>query len=310
MSERDGGGTDADGTGGERADTGRAATIDAIVDVVADSAEDIRSGLVGRRGKSDRENPSGDVQAEADVYADDLLEARLSAIDGVAEYASEERADVVDCGEEATAADTVAVAVDPLDGSSNLEPNNTMGTVFAVYDEPLPAPGTSIVASGWVLYGPITTMAVARGGTVTKFELSGEEPTVVEEDVTIPDDPLVYGFGGRVPDWPDDFAEFARAVESDPSHKLRYGGAMIGDVNQVLTYGGIFAYPALADNPRGKLRLQFEGNPIGHLIETAGGRSSDGSRSLLSVEPNELHDRVPLHVGTAVLIDRLEATLE
>ncbi|WP_247731285.1 class 1 fructose-bisphosphatase [Halovivax limisalsi] len=302
-------GADGDGAAGDGGADDRAATIDAVVDTVADAASDIRAGLVGRRGKADRENPSGEVQAEADVYADDLLEERLSAIDGVAEYASEERAEVVDCGGSAADPDAVAVAVDPLDGSSNLESNNTMGTVFAVYDEPLPAAGAAIVASGWVLYGPITTMALAREGTVTKYELSGDERTVVETDVTIPDEPLVYGFGGRVPDWPEDFAAFAGEVESDPSHKLRYGGAMIGDVNQVLTYGGIFAYPALESSPRGKLRLQFEGHPIGHLVETAGGRSSDGSRSLLSVEPDDLHDRVPLHVGNAELIDRLETVL-
>ena len=204
----------------------------------------------------------------------------------------------------------MSVAAAPLDGSSNLKSNNTMGTVFGIYDEPLPAPGTSLVASGWVLYGPITTMAYARDGTVTKYELTGGERTVVEEDVALPDDPLVYGFGGRVPDWPDDFREFAREIESNPDHKLRYGGAMIGDVNQVLTYGGIFAYPALEGSPRGKLRLQFEGNPIAYLVETAGGRSSDGSQSILTVEPTDLHDRVPLHVGNAELIDRLEERLD
>jgi len=84
---------------------------------------------------------------------------------------------------------------------------------------------------------------------------------------------------------------------------------MIADVSQVLTYGGIFAYPALESAPSGKLRLQFEGNPIGYIIESAGGASSDGDRSLLSVEPTELHGRVPVHVGNPELIDRLEAAL-
>ncbi|MXV64169.1 class 1 fructose-bisphosphatase [Natronorubrum sp. JWXQ-INN-674] len=280
-------------------------TVDDVVATIARSAIEIRQGLVGRRGKADVENPSGETQAEADIWADELLAERLTSIDGVAQYASEERSEIIDCEDEA-----YCVAVDPLDGSSNLKSNNTMGTVFGIYDEPLPAPGSALVASGWILYGPITTMAYARDGTVTKYELTGGEPSVVEEDVTLPDDPLVYGFGGRVPDWPADFREFAREIESDSSNKLRYGGAMIGDVNQVLTYGGIFAYPALEDSPRGKLRLQFEGNPIAYLIEAAGGRSSDGSQSILEVEPTDLHDRVPLHVGNAELIDRLEDVLE
>jgi fructose-1,6-bisphosphatase I len=84
---------------------------------------------------------------------------------------------------------------------------------------------------------------------------------------------------------------------------------MIADVNQVLTYGGVFAYPSLQSQPEGKLRLQFEANPIGHIIETAGGRSSDGERSLLDVVPGRLHQRVPVHVGNTELIDRLETTL-
>ncbi|MFC4248838.1 class 1 fructose-bisphosphatase [Natribaculum luteum] len=279
--------------------------VEEIVDVISRSATEIRQGLVGRRGKVDEENPSGETQAEADVFADELLAERLAAIEGVAEYASEERVEKSHVGD-----GNLYVAADPLDGSSNLKSNNTMGTVFGIYDEPLPAPGTALVAAGYVLYGPITTMAYARDGTVTKYELTGGERTVVETDVSLPDDPLIYGFGGRVPDWPDDFEAYVREIESDPELKLRYGGAMIGDVNQVLTYGGIFAYPALEDSPRGKLRLQFEGNPIAYVLESAGGGSSDGTRSILEVEPDDLHDRVPVHVGNAGLIDRLETTLE
>nr|WP_256299577.1 class 1 fructose-bisphosphatase [Haloarchaeobius salinus] len=277
-------------------------TVDAVVDAIAETAPEIRQGLVGRRGTVDEENPSGDEQVEADVWADDLLEQRLSSIDGVGQYASEERPDIVDCGE------GVAVAVDPLDGSSNLKSNNAMGTIFGVYDAELPARGEDLVAAGYVLYGPVTTMLVARDDTVIEYELSGDERGVIERDVTIPDDPVVYGFGGRVPDWPADFAAYVDEVEDEL--KLRYGGAMIADVNQVVTYGGVFAYPALESAPDGKLRLQFEGIPIGYVVETAGGASSDGSQSLLSVEPTELHQRVPVHVGSEEYVDRLEAALE
>ncbi len=276
--------------------------VGAIVDVIARSATEIRQGLVGRRGTVDAENPSGEAQAEADVWADELLGERLLALEGVGEYASEERPAVESDG------DGLSVAVDPLDGSSNLESNNAMGTVFAVYDEPLPAPGTAIRAAGYVLYGPITTLMLAHDGSVTEYELSGGERTPVREGVSLPAEPGVYGFGGRVPDWPDDFRTYARSVESEL--KLRYGGAMVGDVNQVVSYGGIFASPALDSRPEGKLRLLFEGAPIAHVIETAGGRSSDGSRSLLAVEPDSLHERTPVHVGNATLIDRLEAALD
>jgi fructose-1,6-bisphosphatase I len=289
-------------------------TLDAIVDAVAATAPEIREGLVGRRSYADTENESGERQLAADVYADERLEARLGAIDGVREYASEEREAVIDCrgrgGDESAArTDGVSVAVDPLDGSSNLKSNNAMGTILAVYDDELPARGDSLLAAAFVLYGPITTMTVARDGAVTEYELVDGEMHESTEAVSLPEDPVVYGFGGRVPDWPSDFEAYAREIEREL--KLRYGGAMIADVNQVLEYGGIFAYPALDSAPRGKLRLQFEGNPIAYIVACAGGASSDGTRSILDVEPTDgIHERVPVHVGNEDLIDRLEAALE
>ncbi|WP_049936196.1 class 1 fructose-bisphosphatase [Haloplanus natans] len=277
-------------------------TVAAIRAAVAGAAPEIRTGLPGRREKADAKNPSGERRLAADEYADELLETRLGGVDGVGAYASEERGGVVDTGE------GYAVAVDPLDGSSNLEPNNVMGTIVGVYDAPLPASGRELVAAGYVLYGPITTMAFARDGSVTEYLIEDGEPTVLNEDVTLPDDPTVYGFGGRVPDWPDDFAAYVDEIESEL--KLRYGGAMIGDVNQVLTYGGVFAYPALRSAPEGKLRLQFECNPVGYVIECAGGRSSDGAGSVLDIEPDGLHQRTPVYLGNEGLIDRLDAALD
>jgi len=164
-----------------------------------------------------------------------------------------------------------------------------------------------------VLYGPITTMVVADESGVREEVVEAEADgsvsrSVVDDDLRLPDDPLVYGFGGRVPDWPDEFTAFAREIEDEL--KLRYGGAMVGDVNQVLTYGGIFAYPALVDAPRGKLRLSFEANPIAYIIERAGGAATDGRTDILDVEPEGVHDRVPLYVGNEELIERLEAALD
>jgi len=274
----------------------------AAVDAVAATAPEIRAGLPGRRVASDAENPSGETVMAADRHADELLADRLTAVDGVGAYASEERPDPVDAGD-----GRYRVAVDPLDGSSNLESNNAMGTILGVYDAPLPARGRDLVAAAYVLYGPITTMTVAAGGRVREELLDGGDRRVVREDVTLPEDPTVYGFGGRVPDWPDEFAAYARSIESEL--KLRYGGAMVADVNQVVTYGGVFAYPALNSAPDGKLRLAFEANPIARVVESAGGSSSDGRRSLLDVDPDGLHDRVPVHVGNEGPIDRLEAAL-
>ncbi|MFD1634284.1 class 1 fructose-bisphosphatase [Haloplanus ruber] len=273
-----------------------------IRETVAATAPEIRAGLPGRREKSEAENPTGDRRLAADEYADDLLEDRLGGIDGVGEYASEERASVVDTGE------GLSVAVDPLDGSSNLKPNNVMGTIVGVYDAPLPARGRDLIAAGYVLYGPLTTMVFAEDESATEYLIEDGTATTLREDVTLPADPTVYGFGGRVPDWPDDFVAYAESVENEL--KLRYGGAMIGDVNQVLTYGGVFAYPGLESAPEGKLRLQFEANPVGYVIRAAGGRTSDGDGSILDVDPDGLHDRTPTHLGNASLIERLESALD
>jgi fructose-1,6-bisphosphatase I len=281
-------------------------TVERIVETVAETAAEVRGGLVGRRTYEEEENPSGERQLEADVWADELFEERLLGLESVAAYASEERSDVIETD---TGEGRYHVAVDPLDGSSNLTSNNAMGTLLGVYREPLPARGRDLVASAYVLFGPLTTMVVARDGEVTEYVIEDDGGMrVVSEKLTLPEEPTVYGFGGRVPDWPDDFYDYAREVESEL--KLRYGGAMIGDVNQVLTYGGVFAYPALRSSPDGKLRLQFEGNPIAHIVETAGGRSSNGDRSLLSLGPERLHERVPVHVGNTELIDRLEDALD
>ncbi|UIO99213.1 fructose-1,6-bisphosphatase [Halobaculum sp. CBA1158] len=281
------------------------AVAERVLDAVAEVAPEIREGLPGRRRYLDDENPSGEDVLAADVYADELVESALSNVPGAGAYASEERESAVDLG-----GGDVSVAVDPLDGSSNLASNNPMGTVVAVYDGDLPASGRDLVGAGFVLYGPVTTMVA---GTGSPEDATVREYLVADGDredlgpVSLPTDPTVYGFGGRVPDWPADFAAYVDAIEDEL--KLRYGGAMIADVSQVLTYGGVFAYPALESAPDGKLRLQFEGNPVAYLVEGAGGRSSDGDGSLLDVPATELHQRVPVHVGNPALIERLEAAL-
>jgi len=278
--------------------------IEEIFEVVTGASAEIRGALAERRSYQDEENPSGDVQIEADVYADEVLEERLLALDAVGSYASEEREAVVDGTD-----GHLHVTCDPLDGSSNLKSNNGMGTVVGIYDEPLPAAGEALVAAGYVVYGPITTMMIARDGTVTEYLVQDGEREVLNDDVTIPEEPVVYGFGGRAPDWTDAFADYVETVEADRL-KLRYGGAMVTDVNQVAEYGGIFGYPMLADTPAGKLRLQFEGIPIAHVIETMGGASSDGEQSLLAKTPDRLHERTPVFVGNGELIDSLESALQ
>ena len=275
--------------------------VDAVLDVLEETVPELREVLADRRGATGGINPSGERQLAADVWADETLVDRLGAIPGVGEIATEEREGIVDCGE------GLSLTVDPLDGSSNLTSNNLLGTIVGCYDAPLPAGGEALVGAIAVCYGPTTTIHVAADGQVREYVHCEDGLVCREDDLTLPEHTTVYGFGGRVPQWNDDFSSYVSDVESEL--KLRYGGAMIGDVNQVLTYGGIFSYPALEDRPNGKLRLQFEGLPMAYLIEAAGGRSSDGSRSLLERSPKRLHERTPVHLGNAELVERVERRL-
>ncbi|PSQ35143.1 fructose-bisphosphatase class I [Halobacteriales archaeon SW_10_66_29] len=284
-----------------------AGPIEAVFDTVARTAADARNAFAQRRSYHDQENPSGDEQLAAELYADELLEERLLAVDGIASYASEEREDVATA--DAGAQPAYHVTCDPLDGSSNLKSNNGMGTIVGIYDREIPAPGSAIVAAGYVLYGPITTMVTAADGTVSEYLIEDGTRDLLNGDIRLPDDPVVYGFGGRIPDWLPSFGEYVDGVEGERL-KLRYGGAMVADINQVLTYGGVFGYPMLEDRPEGKLRLQFEGIPMAKIFADAGGASSDGSRSLLSKTPGRLHERSPVFVGNESLITDLEATVE
>ena len=277
-------------------------TVTEVIDTIVATTPDVRRAVADYRGQSNSVNPTGDDQLAADLRADELFEQRVLGIDGVASYASEERAEVK------TTDGRLHVAMDPLDGSSNLEPNSGMGTIFGIYSEQPPTVGTNLLAAGFVIYGPITSMVVARNGSVREYILEDGDKRAVDDEVTVPEDPTVFGFGGGVDSWTDEFESYAEEVRHEL--KLRYGGAMVADINQVLTYGGIFSYPALESRPEGKLRVQFEGHPMAYILESAGGRSSDGNQSLLEIEPDELHERTPLYLGNDDLIDRLEANID
>ncbi|EMA24604.1 class 1 fructose-bisphosphatase [Haloarcula argentinensis] len=282
--------------------TEAAQTVTEVIDTIAATTPDVRRAVADYRGQSNSVNPTGDDQLAADLRADELFEQQVLGIDGVASYASEERAAVK------TTDGRLHIAMDPLDGSSNLEPNSGMGTIFGIYSEQPPTVGTNLLAAGFVIYGPITSMVVARDGNVREYILEDGDKRVVDDEVTVPEDPTVFGFGGGVDSWTDEFESYAEEVRHEL--KLRYGGAMVADINQVLTYGGIFSYPALESRPEGKLRVQFEGHPMAYILESAGGRSSDGDQSLLEIEPDGLHERTPLYLGNDDLIDRLEANID
>lgn len=275
--------------------------MDTIVERLASVVPEMRGAFRTHRAAVDSDNPSGEQMLAADVYADQLFEEHLGMLDCVGTYASEERADTTDFG------DGLSVAVDPLDGSSNLGSNNGVGTIVGVYDRDLPARGRDLVGAAYVLYGPSTTAMVATDAGVTEYIFEDGHASILTADVELEQSGTVYGFGGPVPEWSRSFRQYA--METQRRLKRRYGGALVGDVNQVLSHGGVFAYPALSSRPEGKLRHQFEGNPIAYIVEQAGGDSFDGEESVLDRDPDRLHGRTPLFVGSSEPMDRLVETL-
>ncbi|MFB6175406.1 MAG: class 1 fructose-bisphosphatase [Candidatus Nanohalobium sp.] len=272
-----------------------------VFEAVAEVAPHIRSGLLHRREYVGEENPSNEKQMEADVWANELLKEEIANIDGVGQIASEEEHEAVECGE------GLSVSMDPLDGSSNIPTNNIIGTIIGIYDEELPCKGQNLVQAFYVVYGPLISIMRAEGDQVNEYvleEKSGDrvEPYLASEDVKMPE-PYVYGFGGNK-NWTEEFRDFHDEISEDL--KLRYGGAMVGDVNQVLHQGGLFAYPFRTDAPEGKLRLTYEANPMAYIFEKAGGSSTDSQQSILEKEAKDLHQRTPLFLGNKELVEKVE----
>lgn len=274
--------------------------VNEVLEAVAEVVPHISSGLLHRREYVDEENPSDEKQLEADVWANEFLKEEITSIEGVGEFASEEEAEVIDCGE------GVSVTIDPLDGSSNIPTNNLVGTIVGIYDGELPCKGENLIAAFYVVFGPLTTIMKAEEGRVDEYVLEEKKGDEVElhrasEDLQIPES-YVYGFGGNK-NWADKFREFENSIQEEL--KLRYGGSMVGDVNQVLHQGGIFGYPARKDAPEGKLRLLFEANPMAFIFKQAEAASTDGEKSLLQVEAEKLHQRTPVFLGNKELIERV-----
>lgn len=279
--------------------------VDDIIQTVAEIAPHISSGLLKRREYVREQNPSDEKQLEADIWANEFFKEELTSIEGVGQFASEEEHEVTECGE------GLSLAIDPLDGSSNIPTNNLVGTIVGIYDKDLPCSGENIVAAFYVLYGPLTTFTVARNGQVDEYVLEEKSSDKAElykanEDIQI-EDQEIYGFGGNK-GWFDEFRELEQEISKQ--HKLRYGGALVGDFNQMLHHGGVFGYPAKKGYEDGKYRLIFEGNPMAYIAETARGASTDSERSILQIKPEELHQQVPFFAGHKKLIKNLETELD
>ncbi|NNF56384.1 MAG: class 1 fructose-bisphosphatase [Acidimicrobiales bacterium] len=279
-----------------------------------------RAGLTELLGKAGVTNVQGEDQKLMDVYADDAMTAVLSGQGRVAAIVSEEQPAPLVIDEAAP----YIVVHDPLDGSSNIDSNVSVGTIFGIYrredvSRPLSdadwlRPGRDLVAAGYVLYGTSTMLVYSAGAGVHAFTLDPEvgEFLLTWSDLRFPDDPVYYSLNlASAPRWETGMGRFVEWLNrpDTPNLTQRYIGSAVADFHRNLLHGGVFGYPGEVSRPEGKLRLLYEGAPLAYLAEQAGGRASDGIRDLLAIEPTGIHQRTPVFVGDRRLVDRLEICL-
>ena len=272
---------------------------------IAGLAEKITQELPYRRGKAETKNVFGETQLVIDKWADKFIINELKKSGLVREMVSEEQEALVKLNSQAL----FSITLDPLDGSSNIESNNLIGTIFGIYKKNLPAKGKEQIGALYVLYGPVMTLVYATKNGVNEFLHTKKGFALKEKNIKLPKTGKLYSIGGLRKDWLPWFRKYVEELEIQ-GYKLRYGGAFVGDFNQIIHYGGIFAYPALNDKPNGKLRLLAESNPMSFIIKQAGGASTNGRCSILDIKPKNINQRTPTYVGNKGLIKNLEKYYE
>ena len=283
------------------------------------SREVNKAGLVDISGRADVENQSGDDVQKLDVLANDLLISCLRNSGECCGIASEEEESFKTI--ETHKFSKYVVLFDPLDGSSNIDVNVSIGTIFAIYRRKtfdgectkydFLQKGMKQVAAGYVLYGSSTMLVYTTGRGVNGFTL---DPSIGEfclshPNIKIPKNGKIYSVNQG------NYNKYPRGAQAYIDHcmnsgySLRYIGSMVADVHRTLIKGGIFFYPATTSKPEGKLRLLYECNPLAMLIEGAGGKASNGRERILDIDPHELHQRTPVFLGSPEMVDEAEACM-
>jgi len=281
-----------------------------------------RSTLAGDTGYAGTSNVSGERQEKLDVYANDVFLRHLR-YGGIVSIAASEEMDepkmfAHDGGGHYT------VSFDPIDGSSNLDVNGTLGTIFGIRrrreagerDHGLLTSGRDQVAAGYVLYGPATEIVIAAGKRVALFTLDDAgEFFLAKDGVEMPPRGKAYAVNeGNESFWSEDVRRFvgwlkAPNPKTGKAHATRYSASLVGDFHRILQQGGIYLYPedsADARKPNGKLRVLYECHPLAFVAEAAGGRASTGRGDVLDVVPDHPHARCPLAIGSKEEVDRYE----
>lgn len=288
-----------------------------------------KAGLVDITGAAGAENIQGESQQKLDVLANDTFKAALEARDQVCGIASEEEDEAVSFDNEQNQNAKYVVLMDPLDGSSNIDVNVSVGTIFSIYrrispigspaqDKDFLQPGTAQVASGYVIYGSSTMLVYTTGKGVHGFTY---DPSIgvfclSHEDLKIPQQGTIYSINeGNYVKFPNGVKKYlkycqAEDTETKRPYTSRYIGSLVSDFHRNLLMGGIFLYPSTRSYPQGKLRLLYECNPMAFLMEQAGGSATDGKQRIMEIKPTELHQRVPYFVGSKKMIETLHQFLE
>jgi fructose-1,6-bisphosphatase I len=281
-----------------------------------------RAALVNILGALDDTNVQGEVQQKLDVYANETLIRCFSSRAGIGVIASEENEHPIAVEQKLSGA-KYAIVFDPLDGSSNIDVAVTIGTTFSIFERPenssaddpmswILQPGRKQIAAGYVVYGSSTVLVYSLGSGVHGFTLDPSVGSYIltHENIRMPEQGNYYSINEAYNDQFDGkYIEYVNGLKNGATGRFyssRFIGSMVADFHRTLLRGGIFLYPATKNFAQGRLRLMYEANPIAFIAKHAGGAATDGKQNILDVQPNGLHQRTPLIVGSKFEMQELE----
>ena len=286
------------------------------------SREVTKAGLVDILGSAEENNVHGEEVQKLDLYANQVMIRALDHTGLVACMASEESEGLIPIPDKFDAGDYVVI-FDPLDGSSNIDVNVSIGTIFSIHRkrtkgergvlEDCLQPGCKQVAAGYVVYGSSTMLVYTSGAGVHGFTL---DPSIGEFLLSHPQmsfpapSKKVYSINeAYYRRWSRPQQQLVTHLKTDANFGSRYIGSFVADLHRTLLQGGLFMYPADSESPNGKLRLLYEAAPMAMIVEQAGGRASDGHRPIMSIEPESLHQRTPVYMGSKEFVELAERYL-
>lgn len=288
-----------------------------------------KAGLVDILGDAGAMNVQGEEVKKLDVFANNQLEGVLRHGISCAGIGSEELDDVVIFDDETSNKSKYVCLFDPLDGSSNIDVNVSIGTIFGVFKrvselgkpaqiEDFLQAGKHMVAAGYIIYGSSTMLVYATRRGVNGFTLDQSigEFTLSHPDIKCPETGKIYSVNhGNFYQYDQNVRNYITACQKKDStnggpYTQRYIGSMVSDVHRNLIKGGIFMYPALMDKPKGKLRLMYECNPCAFILEVAGGKATNGTQRVLDIVPTLLHQRTAFFTGSKQMMEELESYLK